>query len=204
MGSRVYRSKAARHCARKCKSQNKHAAMGECSPCTPADVAVCVKSYSRRCSRKRRRSCRRSCVATTPAMETTVPEVQTTVMGEETTAPEYKTTVAEEKTTAPEYKTTVAEEETTAPVSSGGVTSVPPQRVSETSSAGSNVGLVVGLVVGAAVAAGVAAVAVGFFVSGSAATASAPLTQSLMSGASVSPLYTADISSGTNALHGGV
>merc|ERR1711916_262181 len=141
MGSRVYRSKAARHCARKCKSQNKHAAMGKCSPCTPADVAVCVKSYSRRCSRKRRRSC----VATTPAMETTVPEVQTTVMEEETTAPEYKTTVVEEETTAPEVKTTAEEEETTVPVTSGGVTSVPPERVSETSSAGSNVGLVVGL-----------------------------------------------------------
>jgi len=56
------------------------------------------------------------------------------------------------------------------------------------------------LIAGAAVAAGIAAVAVGFFASGSAATASAPLTQSLMAGANVSPLYTADISTGTNAM----
>lgn len=76
----------------------------------------------------------------------------------------------------------------------------PSERVSESSSTAVNTGLIVGLVIGAAVAAGIAAVAIGFFVSGSAATASAPLTQSLMAGSNVSPLYTADISSGTNTL----
>lgn len=54
--------------------------------------------------------------------------------------------------------------------------------------------------VGAAVAAGVAAVVIGFALSSSAGSAAAPLTQSLMSGANVSPLYTADVSTGTNAL----
>jgi hypothetical protein len=63
-----------------------------------------------------------------------------------------------------------------------------------------SVGLIVGLVVGAAVAAGVGAVAIGFIASSGGAAASAPLTQSLMSGAHVSPLYTADISQGSNAL----
>jgi hypothetical protein len=82
-------------------------------------------------------------------------------------------------------------------------TTRPPQDrelMTSSSSAAVNVGLVVGLTVGAAVAAGAAAVAVGFGLSSSAASASAPLTQSLMSSANVSPLYTADVSAGTNAL----
>merc|ERR1711991_1230508 len=76
----------------------------------------------------------------------------------------------------------------------------PPARVASESSAATSTFLIVGLVIGAAVAAGVAAVVFGAVVSNSAASASAPLTQSLMSGANVSPLYSATTSGGSNAL----
>lgn len=215
------RNQVYRGCRRACRAMNRNAAQGRGEWCNSTTIEVCIRNSSRTCMRQRtvnrcsRRcttgGCRRQCVnrLQTQCRNNCVTAFNTRCLQECQVRPTRTCRrvcrVQQENRCERRCRRTTTTLATTTPFSS--TTTRPQQRQTTFSSSaaafragGSNAGLVVGLVAGAAVAAGIAAVAIGFFASGSAGTAAAPLTQSLMAGANVSPLYTADLATGSNAM----